>query len=88
MANLATKRGIEGRPIVIEAPLLHLSKAETVALGLSLGVDYKLSTSCYRANEDGLACGNCDSCFLRKKGFIEAGIEDPTRYLPQSTKSL
>lgn len=87
MANLATKRGIEGRPIIIEAPLLHLSKAQTVALGLSLGVDYKLSTSCYRANEDGLACGNCDSCFLRKKGFMEAGIDDPTRYLPQSTKS-
>ena len=83
MANLATKRGAEGHPIVIEAPLLHLSKAETVLLGLSLGVDYSLSTSCYRADENGLACGHCDSCFLRKKGFKEAGINDPTRHQPQ-----
>jgi 7-cyano-7-deazaguanine synthase len=86
LANHATKRGIEGNPIRIEAPLLYLTKAETIKLGLSLGVDYSLSTSCYRADDHGLACGTCDSCFLRKKGFSEAGVIDPTRYVSQSIK--
>lgn len=86
MADLALKRAVEGHPILIKTPLLHLSKAETIQLGHSLGVDYTHSTSCYNANEEGLACGNCDSCFLRKKGFSEAGVPDPTRYLPQKSQ--
>ncbi len=88
MANLALKRAVEGRPITIEAPLINLSKAETIQLGLSLGVDYEESTSCYNANEQGLACGECASCFLRKKGFFEAGIADPTRYMPVKSKPI
>lgn len=81
MANLATKIGIEGQQINIETPLLNLTKAETVQLGLSLGLDYSLTVSCYQATDEGLACGSCHSCILRKKGFHEAGIEDPTKYL-------
>jgi 7-cyano-7-deazaguanine synthase len=80
MANLATKRGIEGRPVKIVTPLIDLTKAQTVELGHSLGVDYALTVSCYQANEQGEACGECDSCRLRKKGFADAGVEDPTRY--------
>ena len=83
MANLATKRGSEGNPIRIETPLINLSKAETTQLGVSLGVDYSETISCYKATEDGLACGKCDSCFLRKKGFEDAGIFDPTKYVPR-----
>lgn len=79
-ANLATKRGVEGNPISIETPLINLNKAETVELGLSLGVDYQATVSCYKASDEGLACGQCDSCYLRKKGFNEAGVADPTRY--------
>ena len=79
-ANLATKRGVEGNPISIETPLINLNKAETVKLGISLGVDYSTTVSCYQASESGLACGVCDSCCLRKKGFTEAGLTDPTRY--------
>jgi 7-cyano-7-deazaguanine synthase len=81
LANLATKRGVEGNNLTIETPLIHLSKADTILLGVSLGVDYTKTISCYRANQDGLACGSCDSCYLRKKGFKEAGIVDSTRYL-------
>ena len=81
MAKLATKRGVEGKPIQILTPLIHLSKADTSRLGLKLGVDYSDTVSCYKATDDGLACGTCDSCYLRKKGFSEAGIEDPTRYV-------
>ncbi len=81
MAKLATKQGVEGKPIEILTPLIHLSKAETSALGLALGVDYSATVSCYRATDDGLACGTCDSCYLRKKGFRDAGIADPTRYV-------
>lgn len=81
MAKLATKQGVEGKPIEILTPLIHLSKAETSALGLALGVDYSVTVSCYRATDDGLACGTCDSCYLRKKGFRDAGIADPTRYV-------
>jgi len=80
LATLATKTGVEANPIMIEAPLLHLSKAETIALGASLGVDYSITISCYRANANGLACGTCDSCELRKRGFKEAGVKDPTLY--------
>lgn len=80
MANLATKQGVEGKPITIETPLLYLSKAETIRKGSELGVDYSKTISCYRANDQGLACGTCDSCKLRKAGFEEAGILDPTLY--------
>lgn len=81
LANLATKAGVEGHKMHIQAPLMYLSKAETILLGQSLGVDYSLSVSCYRATDDGKACGTCDSCALRKKGFIEANVPDVTRYL-------
>ncbi len=81
LATLATKRGVEGQPVIIDTPLIHLSKAATIQLGLSLGLDYALTISCYRASAEGLACGECSSCFLRKKGFREANVVDPTRYL-------
>src|SRR5215213_11419180 len=82
MANLATRGGVEGTtPVRIKTPLLHLTKREIVQLGLSLGVDYSLTLSCYDPTPDGLACGHCDSCQLRRKGFAEAGIPDPTRYV-------
>jgi 7-cyano-7-deazaguanine synthase len=80
MANLATKAGVEGRRLRLHAPLIDKSKAEIIALGAKAGVDYSLTVSCYQANEQGEACGNCDSCQLRRKGFEEAGITDPTRY--------
>lgn len=80
LANLATRMGVEGRTIHIHTPLINLSKAETVALGTRLGVDYGLTVSCYQANDAGEACGRCDSCRLRQKGFAEAGLADPTRY--------
>ena len=80
LANLATKAGIEGDFFRIYAPLQHLSKAKTIQLGLELGIDYSLTVSCYQANEAGKACGRCDSCVLRKKGFSEAGVTDPTLY--------
>jgi 7-cyano-7-deazaguanine synthase len=81
MANLATKRGVEGRSVRILTPLIDLSKADTVRLGQDLGVDYSLTVSCYQANSQGEACGVCDSCRLRKKGFAGAGLADPTRYI-------
>lgn len=81
MANLATKRGVEGNPIKIETPLIDLTKAETIKLGLSLGTDYSQTVSCYRATDEGLACGTCDSCYLRKKGFTDHQVTDPTRYV-------
>ena len=80
MVNLATATGIDGKQIKIETPLALLSKKQTIEHGLSLGVDYSLTVSCYSANERGEACGKCDSCVLRKKGFSEANIPDPTRY--------
>ena len=81
LANLATKEGVSGNQITIHAPLLHLSKAETITLGLQNGVDYSLTISCYNAaNLTGNACGKCDSCTFRKKGFEEAGVADPTIY--------
>lgn len=80
LANLATRMGIDGAGIRIQAPLIHLSKAQTIQRGLELGVDYGLTVSCYRATVAGEACGECDSCALRKKGFAELGVVDPTRY--------
>ncbi len=82
MANLATKAGVEGEKLSIHAPLIHLTKAQIAKLGTSLGVDYSLTVSCYQADSGGRACGRCDSCRLRKKGFDEAGLPDPTRYIP------
>jgi len=81
VANLATKVGVETGCIRIEAPLINLSKAATIQAGLALGVDYSLTVSCYQADTTGLACGRCDSCMLRKKGFTELGVADPTRYI-------
>ena len=81
MANLATKMGVEGDSIIIETPLIHLTKAEIIDKGISLGVDYSKTTSCYQADAQGRACGRCDSCRLRRKGFEEAGITDPTIYI-------
>lgn len=80
MANLATRAGVEGRSIRIETPLIALSKAEIIKTGLELGVDYSKTVSCYQADEAGRACGRCDSCRLRSKGFTEAGVPDPTVY--------
>ena len=82
MARLATKVGIEGKPLKIETPLLHLSKANIIRLGIEQGVDYSQTVSCYQADDQGRACGKCDSCRLRKQGFIDASIADPTRYTP------
>ena len=82
MANLATKGGVEGTlPVRIQTPLLQLTKRQIVELGVSLGVDYTLTLSCYDPTADGLACGRCDSCQLRRRGFAEAGVDDPTRYV-------
>jgi 7-cyano-7-deazaguanine synthase len=80
MANLATKAGVEGRGVAIHAPLIALSKQEIVQQGISLGVDYSLTWTCYDPSPDGLACGHCEACQLRLKGFREAGVEDPLRY--------
>ncbi len=80
MANLATKQGVEGHKITIHTPLIQLNKAQIIQQGLSLGVDYSKTTTCYQANEQGEACGVCDACEYRKLGFIEANINDPTRY--------
>lgn len=80
MANLATRAGVEGRGVRIHAPLIALSKAEIIRLGSSLGVDYTLTTSCYDPDADGAACGHCDACILRLRGFAEAGRQDPIRY--------
>ena len=82
MANLATKVGVEGHIIDVETPLIDLSKAEIIKRGLALGVDYSKTISCYQAGHDGEACGRCDSCRLRLKGFRDAGVEDPTLYQP------
>ncbi|MCQ4267594.1 7-cyano-7-deazaguanine synthase QueC [Pseudomonas sp.] len=80
LANLATKAGVEGRGFHIRAPLQQLSKAQIVQEGARLGVDYAMTVSCYQADDDGRACGKCDSCRLRAAGFAAAGIADPTRY--------
>ncbi len=81
MANLATKAGVEGTlKLKIHTPLIALTKAEIIKTGLSLGVDYLLTHSCYDPTAEGLACGRCDSCVLRRKGFAEAGTNDPLQY--------
>lgn len=80
MANLATRIGVEGGHLEVRAPLIQLSKGEIIRRGLALGVDYAQTVSCYQATEDGRACGRCDSCRLRRNGFAEAGVADPTRY--------
>lgn len=80
MANLATKAGVEGNVLRIETPLINLSKAEIIQKGDSLGVDFSLTVSCYQADSEGKACGRCESCHFRSKGFQESGIVDPTVY--------
>lgn len=82
MANLATQAGVEGKTkLRIRAPLIDKTKAEIIRIGASLGVDYSLTLSCYDPDTEGSACGRCDSCLLRKRGFKEAGIPDPTHYI-------
>jgi 7-cyano-7-deazaguanine synthase len=80
MANLATRAAVEGRRLTFHAPLLRLTKAEIIRKGIELGVDYALTTSCYEPDGEGRACGRCDSCRLRLKGFAEAGLKDPASY--------
>lgn len=80
MANLATKAGIEGKQFTIRAPLLKLAKEKIILKGIELGIDYAMTVSCYRADREGRACGKCDSCTYRKKGFTDAGVSDPTLY--------
>src|SRR5262249_38689822 len=80
LARLATKAGVEGETIHIRAPLIDMSKAEIIRKGLALGMDYALTVSCYRADDNGAACGKCDACRLRAAGFAAAGVPDPTRY--------
>lgn len=80
LANLATKAGVEGSVFKVHAPLIEMSKAQIIAVGSELGVDYSLTVSCYQADEGGVACGVCDSCRLRAEGFHAAGVADPTRY--------
>ena len=82
MAKLATKAGVEGKTMIrIRTPLIHMSKADIIRRGIELGVDYSITHSCYDPSPAGKACGHCDSCLLRKKGFREAGIPDPTMYI-------
>ncbi len=87
MANLATRAGVEGTELRIEAPLINLNKAQIIKAGIAAGVDYSQTVSCYQADQEGRACGVCDSCRFRRKGFMEAGTIDPTRYqtAPHST---
>ena len=80
MANLATREGVEGRPLRIHTPLIDLTKAEIIRLGLSLGVDYGRTLSCYDPSPPMGACGHCDACLLRARGFADAGVDDPTVY--------
>jgi len=80
LADLATRAGVEGSGFRIETPLIQLTKGQIIERGLQLGVDYRQTISCYQATPEGLACGRCDACRLRRKGFIELGVADPTRY--------
>jgi 7-cyano-7-deazaguanine synthase len=80
MANLATRAGVEGRHLTVHAPLIDLTKAEIIRRGTELGVDYAATSTCYDPSTDGGACGRCDACLLRAKGFADAGVADPTRY--------
>ena len=83
VANIGIKCAVEGEPIQIEAPLVKLNKSQVITKGLSLGVDYSGSVSCYRADDDGRACGTCDACTYRREGFRKAGVTDPTRYFSE-----
>ncbi len=80
VARVGTRSGVEGHPVKIEAPLLNMTKADIIKLGVKLGLDYSLTHSCYDPSPTGLACGGCDACALRKRGFAEAGVPDPTHY--------
>jgi 7-cyano-7-deazaguanine synthase len=80
VARLGTRAGVEKRAVTIRAPLIKMTKAEIIRAGVKLGVDYRLTHSCYDPDPNGAACGGCDSCQLRRRGFESAGIEDPTRY--------
>lgn len=80
VANLATRAGVEGARLRVHAPLQHLSKAQIIRRGIELGVEYAQTVSCYQADAEGLACGRCDACRLRREGFRAAGVADPTRY--------
>ncbi|HET7560988.1 MAG TPA: 7-cyano-7-deazaguanine synthase QueC [Rhodanobacteraceae bacterium] len=82
LANLATKAGVEGKGLRVQAPLIHMRKADIVRAGVRLGVDFSATVSCYRADADGRACGHCDACVLRARGFADAGVGDPTHYVP------
>jgi len=82
MANLATKRAVEGHPLRIEAPIVHMAKGEIIRRGAELGVDFALTVSCYQADAAGRACGACDACRIRREGFAAAGLADVTRYQP------
>lgn len=84
LANLATKAGVEQGNFHVHAPLINLGKSDIIRLGTSLGVDYGQTVSCYQATADGLACGRCDSCRLRREGFLTAGLDDPTRYVEET----
>lgn len=88
MANLATKAAVEGKPLKLHAPLLHMSKAGIIRQGTQLGVDFSLTVSCYQADEEGRACGLCDSCRLRRAGFEDAAIADVTRYREQGHRQI
>ena len=81
VANLATRAGVEGQKISINAPLIHLTKSQIIQRGNDLGVDYSLTISCYDPDKTGKACGACDSCRLRREGFLQAGLPDPTKYI-------
>ena len=81
MANLATRAGVEGQKLTIHTPLMEMGKGDIIRAGMALGVDYALTVSCYQATDEGLACGKCDSCRLRRQGFVDAGVADPTRYV-------
>ena len=80
VARLGTKQGVEGNPVVIKTPLIEMTKVDIIKLGTKLGVDYSLTSSCYQPDRHGAACGKCDSCLLRKEGFLKAGVKDPTIY--------
>jgi len=80
LANVATRAGVEGASLRIHAPLMQLGKSDIIRRGVALGVDYALTVSCYQASEQGVACGRCDACRLRRQGFAQAGVPDPTRY--------
>ena len=84
MANLATKAGVEGKKLTVHTPLIDLTKVEIIDAGIALGVDYADTVSCYQADARGHACGRCDSCRIRRQGFVDAGVPDPTLYIPTS----